>query len=99
MRAVDVVVACVLGLAAGCAPRAARDINAAPAGLIAALPGLTVVDAERVVAHRPYYTREELIRRGILDSARYEAIVDDVYVGPPAMPEYLGWVPPQAEGP
>jgi DNA uptake protein ComE-like DNA-binding protein len=75
------------------------DLNAAAPGEIAALPGLTPADAERVVAHRPYYSPRELLTRGIVDAAQYQQLADRVYLGPPAPPEYLNWVPPQAEGP
>ena len=75
------------------------DVNRAPAAEIARLPGLTAEDAARVAASRPYYVEDELVARGVLDRRVYEEVRDHIYLGPPAMPEYLRWVAPPAEGP
>jgi len=75
------------------------DLNAADAAGIARLPGLTRADGDRIVAHRPYTAKEDLLRRGVLDAAQYEAVADHLYVGPPGMPDYLRATPPQPEGP
>jgi hypothetical protein len=92
------VAAVVLGLAA-CGLHERVDLNTAPLEHIAALPGLTVEDATRVVAHRPYYAKDDLVARQILDPERYATLADEVCLGPPAMPEYLRGLPPQPEGP
>jgi DNA uptake protein ComE-like DNA-binding protein len=92
-------------LAAGCGvvrfgtPPGAIDLNSADASSFAALPALTVEDARRIVANRPYASKDELLRRKIVDERRYAAIADQVYVGPPGMPEYLRSMPPMPEGP
>ena len=73
------------------------DLNSADARTLATLPGLGPEDAARIVAHRPYATKEDLVRRGVLDQAHYLAIVDRVFLGPPAVPDYLRAVPPVPE--
>ena len=94
----------VLFLIAGCgivrlgAPGAV-DLNAADARTIAALPGLTAEDGTRIVANRPYTSKEDLLRRKLVGTREYAVIADLVYVGPPGMPSYLQSVPPQPEGP
>jgi DNA uptake protein ComE-like DNA-binding protein len=92
-------------LAAGCgvirvgAPPGAVDLNSADARAFAALPALSVEDAQRIVANRPYASKDDLLRRNIVGQQQYAAIADLVYVGPPGMPDYLRSVPPQPEGP
>jgi DNA uptake protein ComE-like DNA-binding protein len=88
-------------VAAACATtvRHAVDLNAAPVEEIAALPGLSEADARRVVAGRPYYSREDLRVRKALPADVEARLGDRVYLGPPAMPAYLDFVPPAAEGP
>ena len=94
----------VLFLIAGCgivrlgAPGAV-DLNAADARTIAALPGLTAEDGTRIVANRPYTSKEDLLRRKLVDAREYAAIADLMYVGPPGVPDYLRSVSPQPEGP
>jgi DNA uptake protein ComE-like DNA-binding protein len=70
------------------------DINASDARQLSTLPGLTVDDAARIVANRPYYELRDLVRNHVLDEEQYTRIKDKVYVGPPGMPEYLRGVPP-----
>jgi hypothetical protein len=71
------------------------DINQAPADALAKLPTLGPDDAERIVAARPYYATEDLLRRHILSQRQYEAVRAHLVVGPPAAPGYLRWVPPE----
>jgi hypothetical protein len=93
------------GLSAGCSifhigpPSGAVDLNRADASAIAALPGLTTDDGRRIVANRPYASKEDLLRRHVLGESEYARIADRVYVGAPGMPDYLRSVPPQPEGP
>jgi hypothetical protein len=94
-----VIIAVVVLGVAGCALRDRVDLNTAPLERIAALPGLTVDDATRVVANRPYYAIDELVVRQVIDPARYGALADDVCLGPPAMPAYLRGLSPLPEGP
>ena len=75
------------------------DLNSADARTIAGLPGLTAEDALRIVASRPYTSKEDLLRRNLVDRREYAAIDDLVHVGPPGMPDYLRSVPPLPQGP
>jgi len=70
------------------------DVNNAPETRIAALPGVDPADADRIVANRPYWKRQDLVDRGVLTARQYRQVEPLVYVGPPAMPEYLRPVPP-----
>jgi hypothetical protein len=56
--------------------------------------GLEPAMAERVIAHRPYFSTDDLVTRGILDRDTYAAVGDRLAVGPPGMPDYLDAVPP-----
>ncbi|GEM_PF-2055269 len=71
------------------------DANEAPPEALAALPTLGPDDAERIVAARPYYAKEDLLRRHLLSQRQYDAVRDHIVVGPPAAPGYLRWVPPE----
>ena len=73
------------------------DLNTTDARTLAALPGLGRDAAERIVARRPYVAKEELLRRGVVDRAQYDAIAERVTVRAPGMPEDLLAVPPQPE--
>jgi hypothetical protein len=88
-----------LALVAACGMRSRVDLNAASPAELADLPGLTAADAARLVANRPYYDPQEVVARGIIDRGRWDQLADRIMLGPPAMPEYLRWTPPQAEGP
>jgi hypothetical protein len=99
MRLLAITIVVTLLVLPACSARRGVDLNAATPGQIAALPGMTLADAERVVAHRPYFSTRDLVARGIVDASQYGQLAGRVYVGPPAAPEYLEWVPPQAEGP
>ena len=56
------------------------ELNSAGRKRLAALPGLTAADADRIVASRPYETRRDLVRKGVLSEAQFEKIRDSVYV-------------------
>jgi len=60
------------------------DLNRASADQIARLPGLDEADAERIVDHRPYAAKEDLVRRGVLSPERFDAIRDRVYLSRPS---------------
>ena len=75
------------------------DLNAADASSLANLPGLTPEDGRRIVANRPYISKEDLLRRNVVDERQYAAIEDRVYVGSPGTPDYLRSVPPVPKGP
>ena len=56
------------------------ELNTAGRKRLAALPGLTGADADKIVANRPYQTRRDLVRKGALSEAQFEKIKDSVYV-------------------
>jgi len=97
--------AALLLVVAGCSimrvggPRAQLDLNAADTRALARLPGIAPGDARRIVANRPYQTKDDLLRRHVLTGAQYAAVADHLYVGPPGVPDYLNSVPPMPEGP
>jgi Helix-hairpin-helix motif len=92
---VSITFVCVLLALSACAAHRLVDLNAAPSSQIATLPGMTAADAERVVANRPYYAPGDLVARRIIDAAQYKRLSDHVFLGPPAPPDYLNWVPPE----
>jgi DNA uptake protein ComE-like DNA-binding protein len=75
------------------------DLNAADATALARLLGLTPDDARRVVENRPYAAKDDLLRRHVLTPAQYQAVENQIYVGPPGTPDWLRSVPPQPNGP
>jgi hypothetical protein len=86
----------------GCAiggPRPQLDVNAADSVALATIPGIAPEDADRIVANRPYMSKEDLLRRRILTEGQYASVAAHLFVGPPGMPDYLLGAPPQAEGP
>ena len=58
------------------------DLNSASAAQLRAL-SMSDAEAERVIAGRPYKTKQELVTRGILSHARYDDIRNQVSVLPP----------------
>lgn len=59
------------------APSAARDkaksdINHAPLAELENVPGLNPLWAQRIIAHRPYNTKQALVDKGILPAAVYD---------------------------
>ena len=56
------------------------ELNTATRKRLAALPGLTTVDADKIIASRPYANRQDLIRKRVLTEAQFEKIKDSVYV-------------------
>jgi DNA uptake protein ComE-like DNA-binding protein len=85
---------CALALLAGCTlaerayeeatvrrPGNGVDVNRAPRDVIADLPGVTEVDADRIVARRPYEDKADLVRRGVVSQDEFDEIRDHIYVG------------------
>jgi len=66
-------------------PPTGIDLNRATAEQIAGLPGLSEADAERIVGNRPYATKDDLVRRGVLSEERFEAIQNRVYLSRPSV--------------
>ena len=70
------------------------DVNNDPPGAIARVAGLEEPAADRWVAARPYWRKHDLVERHVLSESEYAAVQDRLYLGPPAMPEYMKPVPP-----
>ena len=88
--AVARVATALLVATAGCAlvdrvvpypPPTGIDLNQAGAEEIADLPGLTATDAARIVHERPYATKDDVVRRGVVTREQFAAFADRVYVG------------------
>ena len=75
------------------------DVNSAPAAHLEKLEGISPEDAARIVAGRPYASKEDLLTRKVLSREQYDEIAPELYVGPPGTPDYLRSVPPIPEGP
>jgi len=56
------------------------ELNSAGRKQLAALPGLTRDDADRIIAHRPYEKRRDLVAKGVLSEGQFEKIRESVYV-------------------
>jgi DNA uptake protein ComE-like DNA-binding protein len=56
------------------------ELNTAGRKRLAALPGLSGDDADRIIKNRPYQNRRDLVRKGVLSEGKFEKIRDDVYV-------------------
>jgi DNA uptake protein ComE-like DNA-binding protein len=56
------------------------DLNAATKEQLLALPSLTSVQADRMIAHRPYDKTSDLLTRRILPKSEYDKIADLVTV-------------------
>ena len=56
------------------------DLNSAGRKRLAALPGLTDADADKIIANRPYANRRDLVRKGVLGEAQFDKLKDSVYV-------------------
>jgi len=56
-------------------------VNRASVDELAELPGLDKQDAERIVRARPYETKSDLLRRGVVSEHQFEEFQAHVYVG------------------
>ena len=54
------------------------DLNSATKEQLRTLPGLTVAEANRIVANRPYNKPDDLITRHIMPKSEYDKIADRV---------------------
>jgi radical SAM superfamily enzyme with C-terminal helix-hairpin-helix motif len=62
-------------------PPVGIDLNRANGEDIAKLPGLTPADADRIIANRPYDTKDAPLRRGLVTREQFERFANRVYVG------------------
>jgi hypothetical protein len=49
---------------------------------------------EHIIAGRPYWRKHQLVERKVLTESEYRQVEARLYVGPPAIPEYMHPVPP-----
>jgi DNA uptake protein ComE-like DNA-binding protein len=72
------------GARAGTSHHAARaalvDVNSATKDQLMALPGMTDDEASKIIAGRPYKTKNELTKKGILPNAEYRKIAARITV-------------------
>lgn len=54
------------------------DLNSATKDELAALPGMTADDAQKVIDNRPYKTKKELVAKKIVSADEYSKIKDNV---------------------
>lgn len=54
------------------------DINTASVEQLQAIPGMGEVYAKRIIAGRPYYAKNQLVRRGILPQDVYDKVKDKI---------------------
>lgn len=52
------------------------DINSATKDQIESLPGITGVDADKIISSRPYDAPVDLVNRGVLSKSKYDRISD-----------------------
>jgi len=55
------------------------DLNTATVKELSRLPGLTDDDAQRIIANRPYGSKQGLLRKNVIGEKKYEQIQDYVY--------------------
>jgi hypothetical protein len=88
-RFLVLVVALLLGtrcsLLRGVEPRPTKgvDLNTATVDEIAALPGLSEVEAERIVGERPFASEDEVVRRGLVTHEQLRRFDEQTYVSRP----------------
>ena len=60
--------------------RSRVDLNSAGRKRLAALPGISDDEADKIVASRPYENRRDLVRKHVLSEDEFERVKDYVYV-------------------
>ena len=61
------------------------DVNTATKAQLAKIPGLNEALAAKIIAHRPYLTKEHLVLNGVLPQALFLAIRDRLTCIPPGV--------------
>jgi len=54
------------------------DINSASRAELKTLPGIGNAEADKIIAHRPYLTKTELVSKGVLGTGPYVSLKDRV---------------------
>ena len=60
--------------------RSRVDLNSAGRKRLAALPGISDDEADKIVASRPYENRRDLVRKHVLSEDEFERVKNYVYV-------------------
>lgn len=59
------------------------DINSASLKQLKTLPGIGDAEAKKIIAHRPYLTKTELVSKGVLPTGPYLSLKRQVVAMPP----------------
>ena len=70
--------AVMLGVVDGLKRKGALNINKASREELQTLPGITPASADEIVAHRPYQTGGDLVRRRVISKVEYNRIADRI---------------------
>lgn len=65
------------------APVKLVDINSASLQQLKTLPGIGDAEAKKIVAHRPYLTKTELVTKGVLPTGPFLSLKRQVVAMPP----------------
>jgi DNA uptake protein ComE-like DNA-binding protein len=68
------------GVKEGLSSKRSVDLNKASKDDLAALPGVSAKQADRIIAERPYATTHQLVTRHILSENEYSQVQDRVVV-------------------
>ena len=65
------------------APLKLVDINSASLKQLKTLPGIGDAEAKKIIAHRPYLTKTELVSKGVLPTGPFLSLKRQVVAMPP----------------